>query len=213
MNLPDSLTISRFFLAAALTALLAIPFPHAFGLALLVFVLGGITDFLDGWLARNVYGVSEFGKLMDPLADKVMVCAALVSLAALTYPPGAQHQTTATRAVLAPAWCVVLILSREFAVTGLRQLAACKGHVLAADAWGKAKMVVQTAGIGVILLCLYARADFLRSLPWPAQRIDHILPRLTQGVTVSITLITLYSGWRCFLRNRDLFVRPASIKG
>ncbi|MFO1531052.1 MAG: CDP-alcohol phosphatidyltransferase family protein [Kiritimatiellia bacterium] len=87
MNIPNVLTVSRLFIAGIIMALLALEFPFAKSLAFLLFVFAGITDYLDGYLARNVYGTSSFGKLMDPLADKVMVCAAYVSFVEIAWSP------------------------------------------------------------------------------------------------------------------------------
>ena len=95
-----------------------------------VFVVASITDALDGWLARRNRSESNFGKLMDPLADKLLVTSALVSLVALDR---------------LQAWVAMVIIAREFAVTGLRQMAMEQGHVLAANAWGKVKTVLQIA--------------------------------------------------------------------
>ena len=113
MNVPNILTLSRLGLAVVMMALLSVNIPFARSMALLVFVFAGITDYLDGYLARNVYGVTSFGRLMDPLTDKVLVCAAFVSFVELK---------------ITPAWIVVIIISREFLVTGLRLLAASQGR-------------------------------------------------------------------------------------
>jgi CDP-diacylglycerol--glycerol-3-phosphate 3-phosphatidyltransferase len=99
-------------------------------LAAAVFVVASFTDALDGWLARRNRSESTFGKLMDPLADKLLVTSALVSLVALDR---------------LQAWVAMVIIAREFAVTGLRQMAMEQGHVMAANTWGKVKTVLQIA--------------------------------------------------------------------
>ena len=99
-------------------------------LAAVVFAVASFTDALDGWLARRQESESTFGKLMDPLADKLLVTSALVSLVALDR---------------LQAWVAMVIIAREFAVTGLRQMAMEQGHVLAANLWGKVKTVLQIA--------------------------------------------------------------------
>ena len=116
MKLPDVLTLSRLGLAAVLIGLLTTHPPWGFTIAFVIFLFAGLTDILDGVLARHVYGESDFGKLMDPLTDKVLVCSVFIALVEL-------------RVVM--AWIVVLIITREFLVTGLRLVAAARGQVIA----------------------------------------------------------------------------------
>ena len=118
MKLPDVLTLSRLVLAAVLIGLLTMPLPYAKTAALIVFLIASLTDILDGELARRVYGESDFGRLMDPLTDKVLVCAAFVAFVELK---------------LVPAWIVVLIITREFLVTGLRLLLSFREDI--AEHW------------------------------------------------------------------------------
>ena len=138
MNLPNQLTVARLFLSFLFVALLSIEEVEFMRTAaLLVFVIAAITDFLDGYLARKHQLITNFGKLMDPLADKVLMCAGFVLL---------------TRLELIPAWMVVAILSREFLVTGLRLLASAEGVVLAAEALGKYKTILQIVTIIYFLI-------------------------------------------------------------
>ena len=134
-NLPNHLTLSRFWMTAIMMVCLTLDFPYARIAALAVFIIASITDALDGYLARNFCGVTSFGKLMDPLADKVLVCAAFV---------GFVEQGSIA------AWMVVLIIAREFMVTGLRLLMIEKGVVMPAGPWGKIKTTVQ-----MLAICLY----------------------------------------------------------
>ncbi len=136
MNLPNALTLSRFGMALLLMVCLSVSFPGAALLALIIFILAAITDALDGHLARTIYGCTDFGALMDPLADKVLTAAAFIGFVELG---------------VMPAWMVTLILAREFMVTGLRLLAADKGIVLAAGVWGKHKTVWQMLFIIAVL--------------------------------------------------------------
>lgn len=127
--------------------------------ATVVFVVAALTDYLDGFIARRWGGVSNFGKLLDPLADKILVMAALVMLSALTddgvMASGGRLISSATGRSFIPAWMVVLLLAREFWVTGLRAVAATQGTVVAAKATGKVKSALQMVAIVCILLFDY----------------------------------------------------------
>jgi CDP-diacylglycerol--glycerol-3-phosphate 3-phosphatidyltransferase len=193
MNVPNILTMSRLGLAAVLMALLSIDLPYFKTLALVVFVIAGITDYLDGYLARNVYGVTSFGKLMDPLTDKVIVCAAFVSFVELQ---------------LVPAWIVVIIIAREFLVTGLRLMAISKGEVIAAGKWGKHKTVWQIVGIVLILMGLAVQYDILAGGdPKLIQDFNFVFKYVSLGIAGAVSLITVASGARYVLEHKSLFRR------
>src|SRR2546426_6799040 len=132
MNLPNKLTISRFILTVAFLVVMFSRVPFHETIALALFVAGGITDFLDGQIARRNKLITNFGILMDPLADKIMVCSAFIAFVGLNW---------------IPAWMVVLIVARELAITGLRLLAASKNIVLAAEGYGKHKTIPQIVAI------------------------------------------------------------------
>lgn len=138
-SLPNHLTVSRFWMTAIMMLCMSIDFPYAQIIALIIFVVASITDALDGYLARNFFGVTSFGKLMDPLADKVLVCAAFIGFVELES---------------LRAWMVVLIIAREFMVTGMRLLMIEKGIVMPAGPWGKIKTTVQMIAIGLYFLGL-----------------------------------------------------------
>ena len=140
MNLPNKLTVLRVVLIPVfLAALFFAPEPmNRYG-AVLIVVIASLTDLLDGKIARKYNMVTNFGKFMDPLADKLLVMSALVSMVALED---------------LPAWVVIVILAREFAITGFRTLAVEAGIVLAASWWGKVKTTVQMIMIIVVLLDL-----------------------------------------------------------
>jgi len=137
MTLPNKLTISRFVFTVAFLAIMFSQMPFHETIALALFVAGGISDFLDGYLARRDRLITNFGILMDPLADKIMVCSAFIAFVGLNW---------------IPAWMVVVIVARELAITGLRLLAASKNVVLAAEGYGKHKTVSQIVGIISILV-------------------------------------------------------------
>jgi CDP-diacylglycerol--glycerol-3-phosphate 3-phosphatidyltransferase len=192
MKLPDLLTLSRLGLAALLIGLLTMPLPYAKTAALVVFIIASITDFLDGELARRVYGESDFGRLMDPLTDKVLVCAAFVAFVELK---------------VMPAWIVVLIITREFLVTGLRLLATTHGQVISAGFWGKHKTVSQMATIIILLACLSFRDDIAEH--WAPNRVDWldaIFPYLAFGLSWFVALITALSGVVYFVKHRRLLL-------
>ena len=136
LNLPNVLTVVRILLVPVLVAALLAATARGDLLAAVVFVVASVTDALDGWIARRRKSESTFGKLMDPLADKLLVVAALVSLVSLDR---------------LSAWVAMVIIAREFAVTGLRQLAMEEGHVIPASIWGKLKTVTQIAMVLVLI--------------------------------------------------------------
>lgn len=205
MNLPNSLTVSRFFFAAALMVVLALEFPYAKSAAFIMFVIAAITDYLDGMLARKVYGVTNFGKLMDPLADKVMVSAVLIGLIELPFQQSSPP-------LLVPAFVVVIIIAREFMVTGLRLLAAGEGTVLSAGKWGKHKAAWQMIAIIIILLGLALREDLL---PWiegfPAWSadFDFWFQKLAWVLMGIVTFLTIISGGIYFYQQREMLLHSA----
>src|SRR6266404_6090661 len=141
MNLPNKLTLSRFVLTVAFLAVMFSTMPFRESIALVLFIAGGISDFLDGQIARRQKLITNFGILMDPLADKIMVCSAFIAFVDLKW---------------IPAWMVVIIVARELALTGLRLLAASKNVVLAAEGYGKHKTVSQIiAIISLLVLASY----------------------------------------------------------
>ncbi len=129
-TVPNLLTVFRILLVPVLAAALLSGLESGDLLAAIVFAIASITDALDGWIARRNKDVTTFGKLMDPLADKLLVTAALVSLVSLDR---------------LQAWVAMVIIAREFAVTGLRQLAMEHGEVIPASGWGKLKTAAQIA--------------------------------------------------------------------
>lgn len=149
MNAPNKITLSRIFLIPVFIVLLSVPFnwgawniggaelPVSHFLAAILFIIASTTDWVDGYYARKYNLVTNLGKFLDPLADKLLVSAALILLVEMG---------------LAPAWIVILIISREFAVTGLRLVAAGEGIVLAASSMGKLKTVTQIVATAALLL-------------------------------------------------------------
>ena len=202
MNLPNTLTVSRLVAAVVVMLAMALPIPFSSTVAFVVFVVASITDYWDGKLARMHYGVTTFGRLMDPLADKVLVCAALVSFVGIRLPYEPNYS-------LVPAWVVVVIIAREFAVTGLRLLAATadQRRIISAGSWGKLKTVWQMIAIIATFILLAAREDFL-----PLFDLSEKLLRqydaafvITSWILSSlVVIITLISGWKYFADHLDL---------
>lgn len=199
MNLPNALTVSRLGLAGVMMALLTVNYPYARSMALLVFAVAGITDYLDGYIARRRHLVSAFGRLMDPLTDKVMVCAAFVSFVEMDVRRGGKLLP------LVPAWIVVIIISREFLVTGLRLLAATRGNIIAAGKWGKHKTVWQIVAIVVLLLGIAVRTDLLKGAdPKLLANYDFAFSYIAQGIAMAVAAITVASGGMYFYQHREL---------
>ena len=137
INLPNSLTLFRIFLVPILVVVLLTKFTGREYVGLAIFLIAAITDFFDGYLARKYNQVTRLGMLLDPIADKLLVSAAFLSLVA-------RH--------LAPAWMIVIIIGREFAVSGLRSIATQHGVTIAASPLGKGKMVSQVVAISILIL-------------------------------------------------------------
>lgn len=138
MNLPNKLTLTRMIMVPFFVAvLLARPFGDASDwVALAIFIAASLTDMLDGQIARRRNLITDFGKFMDPLADKVLTCSGMICLIQLGR---------------IPAWIVCIIVAREFAISGFRLIAAEKGRVIAASYWGKFKTVFQMAMVILML--------------------------------------------------------------
>ncbi|HEY2775428.1 MAG TPA: CDP-diacylglycerol--glycerol-3-phosphate 3-phosphatidyltransferase [Candidatus Binatia bacterium] len=139
-GLPNLLTLLRILAIPLVGWLLTHAGPREAWIAMFVFFVASLTDFLDGWIARRFGWVTALGKLLDPLADKLLVISTLLMLAVLDRKPGI------------PGWLLVIVVGREFAVTGLRSIAATEGIVLPADATGKAKMLLQTIGLHFLIV-------------------------------------------------------------
>lgn len=181
MNLPNKLTMMRvvlvpiFMIFAAVSHYGTADFHAAYMLiAGVIFAIASITDFLDGYLARKNHLVTDFGKFMDPLADKLLVVAAMLLFVE-------QHQM--------PAWALLLVVAREFAVTGLRLIAVDNGRVIAAAWSGK----IKTAST-MVAICLM----LLWNIPW-----------LNTVCWVVIVVTTVYSGVEYFVKNHDVFQKAA----
>jgi CDP-diacylglycerol--glycerol-3-phosphate 3-phosphatidyltransferase len=189
MNLPNRLTLGRLVLTVFFVIFLSTSTHWGDTLALLLFIIASVTDWLDGYLARRLNQITNFGRLMDPLADKILVAAALVCLI-----PSRLHH------VGIPAWAVIIIISREFLITGLRQLAAGEGVILPADQLGKHKTAWQLITILFFLILLAAGDCFGDDSRWLLYLATHLGPVLI-GITI---VLTIYSGLAYLWKNRRL---------
>ena len=149
-NVPNILSLGRMVATVLIFVLVLVNVPWAYLLATVLFVLGAITDFLDGYLARRFKLVSPLGVFLDLTADKIFVVAILVALVQVN---------------LVPAWIVGVIVAREFLVTGLRSMAAAKGKVIPAGIWGKQKTLITMVAMALLLLAKGLGAHLLSLFP------------------------------------------------
>ena len=186
MNLPNKLTILRIILIPVFLVFFfveAIPYNYVF--AAVIFCIAAFTDFLDGYLARKLGLVTNLGKFLDPIADKLLVSAALLALCNVS---------------LMYLWAALIILAREFVVSGIRMLAASKGTVIAAGKLGKLKMVFQTIAIitilvaGIVPTSLWSGFEIIQSLIYIAGNI----------IMVVAVVLTIVSGVEYVYKNIDV---------
>ncbi len=190
MNLPNKLTVARLVLTGVFVACFKLPFANALSAALVIFIIASLTDYLDGYLARRLQLVTNFGKLFDSLADKILITAAFILLAV----DG-----------MMPAWIAIAILAREFFVTGIRGIAAAQGVVLEAEKLGKHKMVWQII-TAVYFLLFAASAEPLFAWTRPLFEAAVLSPRYLGNFCIYFTaLLTVVSGFSYFWKNRKLF--------
>ena len=166
MNLPNALTVFRVLAVPFIIALLYFPGPTTCALATLLFLVAILTDLADGFLARKFNQVTNFGKFLDPLADKILIASVLVMLVELNW---------------VSAWVAIIIIVRELLVTGLRAIAADNGHVIAADKYGKMKTIMQSVALVPLI---YHFPFFGIDVAW-----------IGSALLFVAVLLTVYSGW------------------
>ena len=186
MNLPNQLTVLRLILTFVFLGVMTLEFPHGKLISLIVFAVAAVTDFLDGYLARKHDLITSFGKLMDPLADKILMAAGFVMLVETGH---------------IPAWIVVVILAREFMVTGLRLVASAEGVVLAAENLGKYKTTIQITTILYFLVMLASREEGAL-LGFASGLFDNAL--LGTLLIWASLILTVVSGFNYLWKNRQL---------
>ncbi len=180
MNLANRLTLLRIILVPVFMVFLLNKITYGEYLAAGVFVIAALTDSLDGYIARKHNQVTQLGKLMDPLADKLLITAALISLVQMDK---------------LSAWIVMVIVAREFVVTGLRSIAASEGQVIAASIWGKLKTISQVVAVVAIILNNY-----------PFKLINVPFDEIAIWTAVVLTLVSmvdyLYKSRKIFINSR-----------
>ena len=200
MNLPNKITLSRIILVTFFMIIMFLPIPYINLIAFLVFVIAASTDCVDGHLARSKNMVTNFGKFLDPLADKLLVTAALIALVG-------QDKL--------PSWIATVIIAREFIVTGIRLIASGEGRVIAASMWGKVKTVTQIIAISLLLIDKYRlpaeESDifmlgkletlFANFIQAPLEGVIGILSTIMVIVAV---ITTIYSGYDYIVKNKDV---------
>ena len=195
MNLPNKLTIFRIFLVAVFMFFVFSKGVAMKSLALITFLAASFTDILDGYIAKKYNMVTDFGRLMDPIADKILVLSAFLAFVEME---------------LIPAWMVVVIIFRDIIVTGLRMAALAKGKVISADESGKHKMVSQVFAILVILFFLIFREAGIKVFHFwsaPTERIYKDAIFILMSIT---TLLTLISGMSYLIRNKGVYFNAKS---
>ncbi|MFH1905040.1 MAG: CDP-diacylglycerol--glycerol-3-phosphate 3-phosphatidyltransferase [bacterium] len=207
MNMPNKLTFIRilaipFLIIALLINHVSNDLIHiAVGkyLALLIFILASLTDFFDGVIARREKKITNFGKLMDPVADKLLVTSALIVFIGME---------------LFPSWMVVIIISREFIITGLRNLAAMKGIIITAGLLGKHKTISQITAIIITLIALCIRDTMIvfnswENVLWHAKPLDIWMHSLLTWIMGIVVIFSVISGIGYMIEHKDL-IREAS---
>lgn len=191
MNLANKLTLLRMILVPIFLIFIVVKgIPYSTFIATFIFVIASATDKLDGYIARSRNQITNFGKFMDPLADKLLVTAALISLVEYS---------------VVPSWAAIIIIAREFAVSGLRTLAAAEGKVIAASWWGKIKTVIQI--VAIILLLIEVNITQSTSLYNTVINSNFLtnffkyIPGLALNISVIITII---SGYDYFRKNKGI---------
>ncbi len=190
MNLPNKLTVMRIVLAFVFILFLFMPGMASKIAAMLIFLLASGTDLLDGYLAKKNNQITDFGRLMDPVADKILILSAFVSFVQLQ---------------IVPAWMVVIIIFREVAVTGLRALALAKGKVISADRAGKHKTAAQVIAIFIILLLIILREAGSGSSNFGSESAENVYRNVIFAIMLATVTLTMISGLSYLFKNREVY--------
>jgi CDP-diacylglycerol--glycerol-3-phosphate 3-phosphatidyltransferase len=186
MNLPNAITLSRIPVMFVIVGLMYCAWPGAATLAFLLFIAAAVGDWLDGYLARTRGLVSNFGKLMDAMADKIMVMGIVIALVD-------KHELY--------VWVALITLCREFMITGMRMVAASKGVVVAADSGGKTKTVTHLIGLGFFLGAPMVAVDGTYAFHWDSAAFAEIVLKVGVAIFIAGTVLSVWSGCRYIARN------------
>ena len=191
MNLANKLTMLRIILVPIFLIFIVVKgIPYGSIIATLIFIIASLTDQLDGYIARSRNEITNFGKFMDPLADKLLVTAALISLVEFN---------------LIPGWATVVIIAREFAVSGLRTLAASEGKVIAASWWGKIKTVTQIIAILLLLFQVNIESTaYLSNMVNNNEIVKTFFAYAPKIALIIAVLMTIVSGIDYFVKNKHV---------
>lgn len=201
MNLPNSITLSRLLMIPLIIFFYLADFiPFGRLVAAILFLVACLTDFLDGYVARKYNKVTTLGKFFDSIADKVLVMTGLILIVSAPIIGSAP--------VVYPAWlgivCAIIILAREFIVSALRQLAAAKGIVLAADMGGKIKATAQYIVITLFMVLAFVKTDLLVQTSKEPLSIS-IINFVLMILLIATTFLTIYSGASYIIKNSKVF--------
>jgi len=201
MNLPNKITVARILLVPIFIVVLFLPFEWAKLVGLVIFIIAALTDSLDGHIARSKNLVTNFGKFLDPLADKLLVTAALIALVGMDK---------------IPSWFATIVIAREFMVTGIRLLANGEGRVIAASIWGKIKTITQIIAVSLLLLDSTPNLPADESDVFMIGKLQNLFSTFSQtpventiGILATIMImiaiaITIFSGVDYLVKNKDV---------
>lgn len=201
MNLPNKITVARICLVPIFIVVLFLPFSWSSLAGLIIFIIASITDSLDGHIARSRNMVTNFGKFLDPLADKLLVSSALIALVGMDR---------------IPSWFATIVIAREFMVTGIRLLANGEGRVIAASIWGKVKTITQIIAISLLLLDSTSALPADESDVFMIGKLQNLFTTFsvtpiqnTIGILATVMIIvaiifTIFSGADYLVKNKDV---------
>lgn len=201
MNLPNKITVARICLVPIFIVVLFLPFSWSSLAGLIIFIIASITDSLDGHIARSRNMVTNFGKFLDPLADKLLVSSALIALVGMDR---------------IPSWFATIVIAREFMVTGIRLLANGEGRVIAASIWGKVKTITQIIAISLLLLDSTPALPADESDVFMIGKLQNLFTTFsvtpiqnTIGILATVMIIvaivfTIFSGADYLVKNKDV---------
>ena len=202
MNLPNKITLSRIFLIPVFVVVFFLTvIPYNYFIACIIFIVASCTDFIDGHIARKYNLVTNLGKFLDPIADKVLVSSALICM--LVKPEVLLVMWAGEWVMIAAGVCVAVILARELIVSGFRMVAASTGLVLAADKIGKVKTTFQDIAIAMLL----AGADFFSIAA--ASKVFNVIGLVCLAIA---TVLTIWSGTSYIVKNKKVFGSAAENK-